>query len=186
MIGLSSGLQATLTLPNPLICHIMIQAVLKSQYRASLAMLLEAIDSCPAGLWISDQHVNQFWHVAYHTLFYTHLYLQPSEADFVPWERHRPGYNRFENASDGTNPLTPYSVEDVRAYCLRCQDMVEAAVDRLDLSAPYSGFSWYRMPKLEHQLVNLRHTQHHTGQLADRLRHTADRGLQWVGGVPTL
>jgi hypothetical protein len=39
------------------------------------------------------------------------------------------------------------------------------------------------MSKLEHQLVNLRHIQHHTGQLADRLRQAADRGLRWVGGA---
>ena len=160
-----------------------LQTILKSQYRASLAMLLEAIDSCPAELWASDQHVNQFWQVAYHTLFYTHLYLQGSEADFVPWEHHRPGYNRFGTGPDAQSHLTPYSVEDVRAYCRYCQEMVEAAVDRLDLDSPESGFSWYRMPKLEHQFVNLRHLQHHTGQLADRLRHAADRGVRWVGGM---
>jgi hypothetical protein len=156
-----------------------LQATLKSQYRASLAMLLEAIDACPRELWTSDGHVNQYWQVAYHTLFYTHLYLQPTEADFVPWEHHRPGYNRF----DGAATLTPYSVEEVRAYCASCQEMVDSAVDRLDLAAPESGFSWYSMSKLEHQFVNLRHIQHHTGQLADRLRQAADRGVRWVGGV---
>jgi hypothetical protein len=159
-----------------------LQAILKSQYHASLAMLLEAIDACPTLLWTSDEHGNQFWHVAYHTLFYTHLYLQPSEADFVPWERHRPGYNRFEGGSD----LSPYTVEEVRAYGIRCREMVGPAVDRLDLAARESGFSWYQMPKLEHQFVNLRHIQHHTGQLADRLRHTANRGVRWVGGAPRL
>jgi hypothetical protein len=160
-----------------------LQCVIKSQYHASLAMLREAIDSCPARLWTSDQYVNQFWQVAYHTLFYTHLYLQPTEADFVPWEHHRPAYNRFGSGPDAPSTLTPYSVQQVRAYCLGCQDMVESAVDRLDLASPESGFSWYRMPKLEHQFVNLRHIQHHTGQLADRLRQTANLGVRWVGGA---
>jgi hypothetical protein len=32
--------------------------------------------------------------IAYHALFYTHLYLQPAEADFVPWEHHRPALPR--------------------------------------------------------------------------------------------
>jgi len=53
----------------------------------------------------------------------------------------------------------------------------------LDLDSAESGFSWYRMSKLEHQFVNLRHIQHHTGQLADRLRQEADRGVEWVGGM---
>jgi hypothetical protein len=42
-------------------------------------MLRGAIDACPATLWTSDRYVNPFWQVAYHTLFYTHLYLQPQK-----------------------------------------------------------------------------------------------------------
>jgi len=51
----------------------------------------------------------------------------------------------------------------------------------IDLLAPDSGFSWYRpMGKLEHQLVNLRHLQHHAAQLADRVRNHAGVGVDWV------
>lgn len=160
-----------------------LQTALKSQYHASLAMLLEAIDACPAELWTSHDYVNQFWQIAYHTLYYTHLYLQPSEAVFVPWEHHRPGHHRFGTGPDAAAALRPYSTDELRSYCLHCQDLVDSAVDRLDLAAPVSGFSWYRMSKLEHQFVNLRHTQHHIGQLADRLRQEADRGLRWIGGA---
>lgn len=63
-------------------------------------------------------------------------------------------------------------------------EAIDTAVDRLDLTAPTSGFSWYQMPKLEHQLLNLRHLHHHTGQLADRLRQVTGRGIRWVGGTP--
>jgi hypothetical protein len=162
------------------------QAILKSQYHASLAMLQEAIQVCLPDLWAGDQHVTQFWRVAYHALFYTHLYLQPSESDFVPWEHHRPGLHRFDSSPDAAGTVTPYSPSEITAYCRRLQDMVDSAVDDLDLTAPGSGFSWYRMSKLEHQLVNLRHLQHHTGQLADRLRQAADRGVPWEGGRSEL
>ena len=154
-----------------------LQATLKSQYYASLAMLRGAIDACPTELWTSDRYVNSFWQVAYHTLFYTHLYLQPAEADFVPWERHRETHHRFATGPDERLVLIPYSVAEVQAYCHYCQDTVDAAVDRLDLTAPESGFYWYRMSKLEHQFVNLRHIQHHTGQLSAYLRK-ADQTLQ--------
>ena len=160
-----------------------LQTILKSQYRACLTMLLEAIESCPPELWTDRQHANPFWQVAYHTLFYTHLYLQPSEAHFVAWEHHRPGYHRFGTEPDAAPAPRPYSTAQIRAYCLWCQGMVDSAVDCLDLGAPESGFSWYQMPKLEHQFLNLRHIQHHTGQLSDRLRQTANRGVQWVGGA---
>ncbi len=67
-------------------------------------------------------------------------------------------------------------------YWSFCDRIVDDAVDALDLDSAESGFSWYRMSKLEHQLVNLRHIQHHGAQLADRLRSAADIGIRWVGG----
>ena len=39
----------------------------------------------------------------------------------------------------------------------------------------------YKVPKLEHQIISLRHIQHHAAQLADRLRATADVGIDWIG-----
>jgi DinB superfamily len=155
---------------------------LKSQYHAALAMLQEAIESCPPGLWADDGAVNPFWRVAYHALFYTDFYLQPSEHGFVPWEGHRPGLQRFGTDPPPDAPRPPYSIEELAGYCRRLGDGIDAAVDGLDLDAAESGFSWYPMSKLEHQLVNIRHLQHHAGQLADRLRRTGGRGVDWVGG----
>jgi len=54
----------------------MVQPVLKSQYHASLTMLRDAIEHCPPEEWLSTDHKNAFWQVAYHALFFTHLYLQ--------------------------------------------------------------------------------------------------------------
>ena len=62
--------------------------------------------------------------------------------------------------------------------------MVDEAVDGLDLASAQSGFHWYKMSKLEHQLVNIRHIQHDTAQLVDRLRAADDIGIKWVGGRP--
>ena len=160
-----------------------LQDAIKSQYHASLAMLRAAIDACPAELWNDASYVNPFWQVAYHTLFYADFYLQPSETTFVPWERHRPKYNFFPPDAESARSLTPYSVDEVKAYCARCEAMIDEAVDRLDLASPESGFPWYKMSKLEHQFVSLRHIQHHTGQLAERIRQTTGRGVGWVGGA---
>jgi lambda repressor-like predicted transcriptional regulator len=57
-----------------------LRAILKSQYHAALAMLKEALERCPEEVWFSQAHVNRFWQIAYHTLYFTHLYLQPNEA----------------------------------------------------------------------------------------------------------
>ena len=69
-----------------------VKEMIQSQYLASLAMVGEAISQCPDDLWLDPAFKNRFWQVSYHTLFYTHLYLQDSEKDFVPWSRHRKEY----------------------------------------------------------------------------------------------
>jgi hypothetical protein len=153
------------------------------QYRASLAMPGEAIHLCPESLWIDEEYPNRLWHIAYHALFYTHLYLQASEADFRPWAKHRQDSQYL-----GPRPLAPqetrkiessYDKADVMEYLGFCRAEAEARVPTLDLTAP-SGFHWLPFNKMELQFYNIRHLQHHTGQLADRLRTKTNVGLAWV------
>ena len=68
------------------------QEIIKSQYRASLEMFGEAVHKCTDALWDDQSYKNRFWHIAYHALFYTHLYLQDCEKAFVPWSNHRDEY----------------------------------------------------------------------------------------------
>ena len=116
----------------------------------------------------------------------------PEEAAFRPWKGHQADVQNpdglapeDEDVSAGL-PLIPkpYARDEVLAYWRSCDDMVDDAVDALDLQSPNSGFGWYHMSKLEHQLVNLRHIQHHAAQLADRLRAATDTGIRWVGARP--
>ena len=39
----------------------------------------------------------------------------------------------------------------------------------------------YRLSKLEHQINNIRHVQHHAGLLARRLRLARGTDIEWVG-----
>ena len=165
-----------------------IRRALKSQYRAALAMLGQAIRLCPEEVWEAREHKNAFWQVAYHTLFFAHFYIQPDEAAFRPWKGHRAG-SQYPDAIAGPPdpesdlPLLPepYSRAEVLDYWRFCEGMVDDAVDALDVLGRESGFSWYPIPKLDHQLVNIRHIQHGAAQLADRLRAAADAGIDWVG-----
>jgi len=167
-----------------------IKPLLKSQYHAGLAMLRDAVAQCPESLWAAPGHVSAFWQVSYHVLFYTHLYLHHDEASFVPWEGHRPdaqnrdGLTRAPKPESAVPVLPPqYSQADVLRFWDVCAGMVDGAVDAMDLGAAACGFWWYQVSKLEHQLINLRHLQHHTAQLADRLRTATDRNVKWVGAV---
>jgi hypothetical protein len=165
-----------------------LRTMLKSQYHAALAMLREAIEVCSDDLWYSEEPTNSFWQVAYHTLFFAHLYLQRNEADFRPWVHHQAAVQHADGIPGPADPTSdlplipnPYSRAEVLEYWAVCNQMVDAAVDALDLASEESGFSWYKVPKLEHQIVNIRHIQHHSAQLADRIRASADIGIRWVG-----
>jgi hypothetical protein len=165
-----------------------LRAILKSQYHAALAMLRETIERCPDDVWYSKEHTNSFWQVAYHALFFAHLYLQPNEAAFRPWEGHQSDVQHPDGIPGTADPNStlplipkPYTKAEVLAYWNVCEQMVDDAVDALDLDSPDSGFSWYKVSKLEHQIVNIRHIEHHMAQLADRLRSSAGIGIRWVG-----
>lgn len=164
-----------------------VRDVLKSQYRAGLAMLREAVDSCPDDTWLSRQHVNAYWQVAYHVLYFTHLYLQPTPADFRPWPGHQSDVQN-EDGMGGPHPdsdlpeiPSPYSKDEVLEYLAHLDALLDDAVDALDLASPESGFSRYKVSKFEHQVVNVRHLHHHVAQLADRLRAATGTGVRWIG-----
>ncbi|MBL7200218.1 MAG: hypothetical protein ISS56_08730 [Anaerolineae bacterium] len=158
------------------------QAIL-SQYQAALAMLRQAIEKCPTSLWSDTAARNRYWHIAYHALFYTHLYAHTRGEEFEPWEHHRAEYEFL-----GPKPWPPhdepaigepYGKGEVLAFVEVCQGYIEVQVPPLDLEAS-SGFSWLPVDKLELQFYNIRHLQHHIGQLLDRLRTRAGIGVSWI------
>jgi hypothetical protein len=167
-----------------------IRRMLKSQYHAALAMFREPIERCPDRLWLAEHRANAFWQIAYHALYFTHLYLQPEPSAFRPWAGHQPDVQNPDGIAGPPDPASdlpllprPYTRGEVLDYWRVCDRMVDRAIDRMELDSPSSGFDRYPIPKLEHQLVNLRHLQHHGAQLGDRLRADIDVGQRWVGSA---
>lgn len=161
-----------------------IKEIIKRQYGACLEMLKQAIVKCPESLWDDQEYKNKFWHISYHVLFYTHLYLQDSEKDFTPWTKHR---NQYQSLGPLPRPPhrepeigEPYGKEEILDYLEICRKQVEEKVASLNLDAE-SGFGWLPFDKMELQFYNIRHLQHHTGQLIDRLRTREDIEVKWVG-----
>jgi len=154
--------------------------IIKSQYYASLEMLRQAILKCPDSLWHSPEYQNQFWQIAYHAIFYAHLYLHATEAEFVPWKLHRREIARFEDPGKVTEHESLYSKEDILEYLTLCLEQMPGHVDASDLQAE-SGFDWLSFNKLELQFYNIRHIQQHTGELCERLGTVGDIEVDWVG-----
>ena len=141
---------------------------IQSQYLSALAMLKQAIVKCPPSVWDSPQDKNRFWFTAYHALYYAHLYLQPTRKDFVRWEGH--------GKPTSTAPL---SKEEVLCYLAHVEQEVARQIPHLNLRAP-SGFYELRVDKLELQFVTIRHIQHHTGELYERLGSRGKVKLAWA------
>jgi hypothetical protein len=165
-----------------------VRSALKSQYHAALKTLRETIEKCPVAMWNDPADAAApVWRVAYHALFFTHLYLQKNPESFTPWSRAREEAQILEGVPWGNNrppkPCEAYSRADILDYWQVCDGMIDANIDAMDLSAPQCGFPWYKMPTFEHQIVSIRHIQHHAAALSSRLRRSAGIPIKWVGGT---
>jgi hypothetical protein len=161
--------------------------IIRSQYHATLAMLKQTITRCPDELWNGAQDRNKFWHVAYHAMFYTHLYLSVREVEFKPWVNHRADAQFMGPKPWPPHDLPeigePYTREDLNAYIDYCWQFVDSQVPALDMESS-SGFDWLPMNKLELQIYNIRHLQQHTGELMERLGNRAGIDVDWRGSIP--
>jgi hypothetical protein len=153
-----------------------IKGAIESQYHAALSMLQQSIKNCPEHVWFDAKPVNKYWQVAFHVLFYTHLYLQPSESVFARWSKHR-----GESQSLGKpSSVEPYTQADMLEYLVFCREQVDQQVPVLDLAGA-SGFHWLPFNKLELQFYNIRHIMQHTGELSGRLFEQEGIEINWVG-----
>ena len=153
-----------------------INTVVSSQYVASLAMLRQAVERCPEDLWDSPEDANKSWRVAYHVLFFTHLYLQKTLDDFHPWVKH---WEKAELMGAEAPAGPTYTQSQVLEYLDLCRALAIEASAALDPEAP-SGFFWLPFSKLELQFYSIRHLQQHTGELMERLGARAGISCDWV------
>ncbi len=151
-----------------------IPAILISQYKASLEMLKQTVTSCPESIWNEASDKNKFWQVAYHALFFTHLYVADSEETFTPWIKHRDGYEDF----DVPQIAEPYDRNTILEYLAFCQQQVGQRVPRLNLEEGFDGWTY---TKLELQIYSIRHIMQHTGDLMERVGTRAGAQIDWVG-----
>lgn len=165
-----------------------VRAALKDQYHAGLAMLADCIRQCPPDLWAAPNPPKEeggmersFWRIAFHAIYFTHLYLVQEEAAFEapPSDLAVTRRADFEALWHAPWALEPYELpaatepcpkEEILAYVDHVVSLIDPTVDALDLGREDCGFSWYKqISKLSHELLNLRHLQGHVGQLSELL-----------------
>jgi uncharacterized damage-inducible protein DinB len=149
------------------------------QFGATLAMLERAIDACPDSSWASRVGTREFWHMAYHTLFFTDLALSGRLDGFAP----PPPFTLTELNPSDIKPERQYTKTELLEYLRYCREKGRATNEALtDLEAVrLVEFPWVRMKFGEFMLYNLRHLQHHTAQLNLLLRQSGLEPPDWVG-----
>ncbi|HEY0171576.1 MAG TPA: DinB family protein, partial [Pyrinomonadaceae bacterium] len=119
-----------------------------------------------------------FWYVVYHTLFFTDLYLSGSAEGFAP----PAPYTLDELDPAGVMPGRVYAKEELLDYLRRCREKCRATVRGLtaERARALCVFRWGEVSFAELLLYNLRHVQHHAGQLNLMLRQETDAAPGWV------
>jgi hypothetical protein len=149
------------------------------QFGATLAMLERAIVACPEPLWTSRAGSRDFWHLVYHTLFFTDLNLSGTTDGFSP----PPPFSMSELDPANLLPDRTYTKDEMLEYTRYCRDKGRTTLQSLtDLEAVrVIEFDWVRMKFGELLLYNMRHVQHHTAQLNLLLRQSDVEPPDWVG-----
>lgn len=154
------------------------KTILWQQFGAAIDMLENAINACPEDVW-GDRTVRpEFWYVAFHTLFFLDLYLSESDVGFHP----PPPFTLDEMDERGLLPDRVYAREELRAYLHHGREKCRATIGRLtdELLHARCGFEWLDLSVMEMHLYNMRHVQHHAGQLHMLLRQRLNAAPRWV------
>ena len=161
-----------------------VRKVLTSQYEASLCMLNQCLEACGDKQWEGMIAHGSFRYIAYHTLFFTDLYLTPDEKQFVLRDLHQTG---GDERGDELSPGLPkdQTLEYLKIVRAKSVDVIGKETEQSLAGA--SGFDWRKTSRLELHIYNIRHVQHHTGQLSAYLRRVDPSigqrrdALKWVG-----
>ena len=164
-----------------------LKAILTGQFQASLSMLNQCVRLCPPEHWEGMIANRTFRTIAYHTLFFVDFYLTPREGDFALRHLHHRGGNELVDGA----PLIGLPKDDTVGYVEICRaKLLEtmASETAASLAGPSGFSSWFRglaISRGELHLYNIRHVQHHTGQMSAYLRRVDaalkdTTALRWV------
>lgn len=148
------------------------------QFGGAIDMLANAVRACPEELWGDRGRRPEFRHVVYHTLFYLDLYLSGSAEGFAPPEP----YTLDELDPAGLMPGRVYAKEEMLGYLRHCREKCRATVRGMteERARALCVFRWGEVSFAELLLYNLRHVQHHAGQLNLMLRRETGAAPGWV------
>ena len=151
-----------------------LKAILWRQFGAVIDMLESSIMVCPESFWDKKD----FWYNAYHTIFGLD-YSSSAEPDtFFPPEP----FSLSEFDPQGILPERVYSKEELLGYLEYSRKKVFFLIDGLNEKTSKERFinKKKNYSRVEMIIYNMRHVQHHVGQLNLLLRQNVDLAGKWV------
>jgi len=154
------------------------KTIIWQQFGAAIDMLENAVLACPDDLWSDRSQRPEFWYVVFHTLFFLDLYLSDSDVGFAP----PAPFTLDEMDEAGLLPERVYKKDELHTYLehgrKKCRATIQAMTD--EKANQRCGFDWLDISVAEVLLYNMRHVQHHVGQLNLILRQKVDSAPRWV------
>ena len=164
-----------------------VRTILAGQFEASLAMLDQCVRRCPEAHWDGKVARYPFWEIAYHTLHFADLYLSPGEEAFQPRDFPPAGLAALDDIFEQEFPSLHLDKPELLAYAAVCRRKATEtlAAETVESLQRASGFSWLPFTRGELHIYNIRHIQHHGGQLSAYLRRVdatlqGRNALRWV------
>lgn len=144
------------------------------QFGGTIDMLESAIIVCPGHFWDKKN----FWYSVYHTIFYLDYYSSTEPSKFFP----PLPFTLSEFDPEGVLPERVYSKEELLQYLEFSRKKTFFLIDGLTEEIAKQRFvNEYRDYSIfEMILYNMRHVQHHVGQLNLLLRQNVDDAGKWV------
>jgi hypothetical protein len=155
-----------------------------NQFGASIDMLISTITNCPDDYFETNK---RFYYIAFHTTLFLDYYLTIPPTEFTPLLscNSKPNEDLPKESIGDMIPDKIYSKEEVINYLKKsrekCKNLIFSITEKTINQRFYEGDESNDMdyPIMEILLYNLRHTQHHTGQLNLLLRQDFDRHMNW-------
>jgi hypothetical protein len=160
----------------------MLVEILQKQYTKCFSILKNVIKSYDESIWLNNiDYKTPTWQIVYHLVFYANIYCSSSENDIKQWPKSKDDYYDFEKIHEliikKEIKLIPYTREDMMEYSMFVEKNIPNYLINLEPENkcwPY----WYNESQLEFQINNLRHIQHHIGEIIER--HDIKKYLSYI------
>jgi uncharacterized damage-inducible protein DinB len=148
-----------------------LKQILTSQFEASLAMFKQRIEVCPPEYWEGKVGADTFREIAYHALYCFDMYLSENEESFPMRDLYiKGGDERKDQVSPGLSKDETLLLVEI------CRQKIDESmtIETAESLIGDCGFDWRKMTRTELHIYNIRHFQHHVGQLSTYLRRISD------------